>query len=117
MNSVVLMGRLTRDPEYRQTGETTVARYTLAVERRKRDEADFPNIVAFGKAADFAHGYLRKGMRVCISGRIQTGSYEKDGVKVYTTNVVADSQEFCEPRRDDGMTPVDDGVDLDKLFA
>ena len=116
MNSVVLMGRLTKDPELKQSGDTAVARYTLAVERRKRDETDFPQIVAFGKSADFAGKYFRKGMKVCISGRIQTGSYEKDGVKIYTTNVVAENQEFCEPKRED-FEAIPEEVDIDKLFA
>ena len=104
MNNVVLMGRLTRDPEVRYTqGETPrcVARYTLAVNRRfKRDgepEADFINCVVFGKSAEFAEKYFRKGMQVTINGRIQTGSYtNKDGQKVYTTDIVVEQQEFAE---------------------
>lgn len=104
MNVVVLMGRLTRDPEVRYTqGENPrcVARYTLAVNRRfKRDgepEADFINCVVFGKSAEFTEKYFRKGMQVTINGRIQTGSYtNKDGVKVYTTDIVVEQQEFAE---------------------
>ena len=104
MNNVVLMGRLTRDPEVRYTqGETPrcVARYTLAVNRRfKRDgepEADFINCVVFGKPAEFTEKYFRKGMQVTVSGRIQTGSYtNKDGQKVYTTDIVVEQQEFAE---------------------
>ena len=92
MNKVILMGRLTRDPDIRYSqGEkaTAVARYTLAVNRSfKRDgdpDADFINCVAFGRAAEFAERYFRQGIRIVISGRIQTGSYvNKDGVKVYT---------------------------------
>lgn len=100
MNRSVLMGRLTRDPDIRQAGETNIAMYSLAVDRRgKKDEADFINIVAFGKSADFAGKYLHKGMRICVSGRIQTGSYtNKDGQKVYTFDVVAEDQEFCESK-------------------
>lgn len=110
MNQVIFMGRLTKDPETRQTGETTITKYTLAVSRRKGDEADFIPVVAFNKSAEFAERYFKKGMRICISGHVQTGSYEKDWVKVFTWNVVADNQEFCESKKDDVL-------DLDKLFA
>ena len=104
MNKVVLMGRLTRDPEVRYSqGENAlaIARYTLAVDRRfKRDgeqSADFINCVVFGKSAEFTERYFRQGMRVVVCGRIQTGSYtNKDGVTVYTTDVVADRVEFLE---------------------
>lgn len=106
MNKVVLVGRLTRDPEVRYSqGEsaTAVARYTLAVDRRfKRDNeptADFIPCVIFGRSAEFAEKYFRQGMRVAISGRIQTGSYtNKDGVKVYTTEVIVEDQEFAESK-------------------
>ena len=106
MNVVVLMGRLTRDPEVRYTaGENAlaIARYTLAVDRRFRRDgeqtADFITCVAFGRAAEFAEKYLKKGIRIAVSGRIQTGSYtNRDGVKVYTTEVVVDNQEFAESR-------------------
>ena len=102
MNKVILMGRLTRDPEVRYSqGENSlaIARYTLAVDRRfKRDgeaTADFINCVAFGKAAEHAERFYRQGLKVVITGRIQTGSYtNKDGVKVYTTEVVVEEQEF-----------------------
>ena len=103
MNKVILMGRLTRDPEVRYSqGEnaTAVARFTLAVDRRfRRDDAstDFIGCVAFGRQAEFAEKYFRKGMRIAITGRIQTGSYtNKDGQTVYTTDVVADRVEFLE---------------------
>ena len=110
MNKVVLMGRLTRDPEVRYSqGENAlaIARYTLAVDRRfKRDgeqSADFINCVVFGKSAEFTERYFRQGMRVTVCGRIQTGSYtNRDGVKVYTTEVVASQVEFlgsCSPLR------------------
>ncbi|QOV20154.1 single-stranded DNA-binding protein [Blautia liquoris] len=107
MNKVILMGRLTRDPDIRYSaGEnsTAVARYTLAVDRRfKRDgdqTADFINCVAFGRSAEFAEKYLRQGIRMVVSGRIQTGSYtNRDGVKVYTTDVVVEEQEFAESKK------------------
>lgn len=106
MNKVILMGRLTRDPEVRYSGgdnATAVARYSLAVDRRfKRDNepsADFINCVGFGKTAEFAEKYFRKGMRICVVGRIQTGSYtNRDGQKVYTTDVVVEEQEFAESK-------------------
>ena len=104
MNKVVLMGRLTRDPDVRYSqGETplAIARYTLAVDRRfKRNgeqDADFINCVAFGRTAEFAEKYLKQGTKMVVSGRIQTGSYtNRDGVKVYTTEVVIEEQDFAE---------------------
>lgn len=109
MNKVILTGRLVRDPEvrYSQGAEsTTVARYTLAVERRHRANneasADFISCIAFNRAADFAEKYLKKGTKIAITGRIQTGSYtNKDGVRVYTTDVIIEEQEFAESKRDD----------------
>lgn len=106
MNKVILMGRLTRDPELRYTsGENSmaIARYTLAIDRtiKKQGEqsADFINCVAFSKAAEFAEKYFRQGMRVLVSGRIQTGSYtNKEGQKVYTTEVIVDTQEFADSK-------------------
>ena len=106
MNKVVLVGRLTRDPEVRYSqgdSATAVARYTLAVDRRFRRDgeptADFIPCVIFGRSAEFAEKYFHQGMRVSISGHIQTGSYmNKDGVKVYTTTVVVEEQEFAESR-------------------
>ena len=110
MNKVVLMGRLTRDPEVRYSqGENAlaIARYTLAVDRRfKRDgeqSADFINCVVFGKSAEFTERYFRQGIRITVCGRIQTGSYtNKDGVKVYTTEVVVEEQEFAESKHASG---------------
>ena len=102
MNSVVLIGRLTRDPEVRYTeSQLAVARFSIAINRVPgRDGqdrgADFPNIVVFGKQAENCERFLTKGRQVAIQGRIQTGSYEKDGRKVYTTDVVADRVEFLE---------------------
>ena len=106
MNKVILMGRLTRDPEIRYSaGEnsTAVARYTLAVDRRfRRDSdqtADFIGCVAFGKSAEFAEKYFHQGIKICVTGRIQTGSYtNRDGQKVYTTDVVVEDQEFAESK-------------------
>ena len=101
MNKVILMGRLTRDPDMRGEGTGLVARYSLAVDRRfsrnEENNTDFINIVVFGKGAEFAEKYLKKGTKVLVTGRIQTGSYtNKDGQKVYTTDVVAEDQEFAE---------------------
>ena len=120
MNKVILMGRLTRDPEVRYSqGEqsTAIARYTLAVDRRFRRDgdtqtADFINCVAFGRQGEFAEKYLRKGIKIAITGRIQTGSYtNKDGQKVYTTDVVVEEQEFAESKaaseNNGGFAPAD----------
>ena len=103
MNSVSLIGRLTRDPEvrYGQASQTAVARFSIAIDRgRDRDGndrgTDFPNIVCFGKTAELVEKYLGKGRLVGITGRIQTGSYERDGKKVYTTEVLADRVEFLD---------------------
>ena len=111
MNKIMLIGRLTRDPEIRYStndNNTAIARYTLAVNRpfRKNGEqqADFLPCIAFGKTAEFAEKYLAKGMRVAIEGRIQTGSYtNRDGQKVYTTDVVVERQEFLEKRADNSQ--------------
>lgn len=106
MNKVILMGRLTRDPEVRYAqneNSTAVARYSLAVDRRfKREgeqDADFIGCVAFGRATEFAEKWLHKGSKVVVTGRIQTGSYtNKDGQKIYTTDVVIEEQEFAESK-------------------
>ena len=103
MNKVILIGRLVADPETRQTQTGgTVARYRLAVDRpRGKDgqrEADFISCVAFGKSAEFADKFLHKGTKIAVEGRMTTGSYEKEGVKHYTTDVVIDRHEFCEGR-------------------
>ena len=152
MNKVILMGRLTRDPEVRYSaGDSSmaIARYSLAVDRRRRanagsDEqtADFINCVAFGRSGEFAEKYFRKGTKVLVTGRIQTGSYtNKDGVRVYTTDVVVEEQEFAESRNAsgsdnsgfvgadfggqtsqpvgaaDGFMPIPDGIDEELPFA
>lgn len=140
MNKVILMGRATRDTEARYTsGENSmcIARYTLAVDRRfKRDgdqSADFIPCVAFGKAGEFAEKYIKKGTKIAVSGRIQTGSYtNKDGVKVYTTEVVVEEQEFAESKSGnsgsdrkqteakkddmDGFMNIPDGIDDELPF-
>lgn len=110
MNKVILMGRLTRDPDVRYSqGEKSmaIARYSLAVDRRGRknqdgeQNADFISCVAFDKAGEFAEKYFKQGMRVLVSGRIQTGSYtNKDGVKIYTTDIVVEDQEFADSKGD-----------------
>lgn len=125
MNKVILMGRLTRDPEVRyvngQNGSTAVARYTLAVDRRFKQEgqqeADFISCVAFGKNGEFSEKYLHKGMKILVTGRIQTGSYtNKDGQKVYTTDIVVEEQEFAESKK--GMSESDkDARDQEALQA
>ena len=138
MNRVILMGRLTRYPDVRYTQGNepmAVARYTLAVNRRTRkedgsQEADFINIVAFRKAGEFAEKYFRQGMRVLVAGRIQTGSYtNKDGQRIYTTDVIVDEQEFADAKRDgaesshygtpspagDGFMNIPDGVEDEGL--
>lgn len=110
MNKVILMGRLTRDPEVRYSaGEnaTAIARYTLAADRKYKQEgqqnADFIQCIAFGKSAEFAEKYFRKGMKIAITGRVQTGSYtNKEGQKVYTTDVVIEEQEFDEGKNSSG---------------
>lgn len=142
MNKVILMGRLTRDPEVRYSqGEQSmaVARYSLAVDRKFKREgdaqtADFINCVAFGKSGEFAEKYLRKGIKIVVTGRIQTGSYtNKDGQKVYTTDVVVEEHEFAESKASsqnndssaskpepenagDGFMNIPDGIDEELPF-
>ena len=125
MNRTILIGRLTKDPDVRYTqGENSmcIARYTLAVDRKGKDKgADFISCVAFGKGGEFAEKYLNKGKKIAVTGKIQTGSYtNKDGVKVYTTDVVVEDHEFCEslekkeePKASgmDGFMNIPDGMD------
>lgn len=133
MNKTILIGRLTRDPDIRYTNgdkPVCIARYTLAVDRRVKKEgennADFIPCVAFGKSGEFAEKYLKKGTKIAVTGRIQTGSYtNRDGQKVFTTDIVIEEQEFCESKRSeertdtDGFMNIPDGIedemDLDNL--
>ena len=137
MNKVILMGRLTRNPEVRYSqGENplAIARYTLAVDRKfkkeKEENADFIRCVAFGKAGEHAEKYYKQGLKVTVAGRIQTGSYtDRDGRKVYTTEVVVEEQEFAESRREgqqapqpapvdeDGFMNIPDGIDEELPFS
>lgn len=130
MNKVILIGRLSRDPEVKTTQNTTFARYTLAVDRRfKKDNdtqtADFINCVTFGKSAEFAEQYLRKGTKIAITGRIQTGKYtNRDGQTVYTTDVVVEEHEFVESKAkeekekpdEDGYVNIPEGIDEELPF-
>ena len=122
MNRVILMGRLTKNPEIKYTGkdnDMAVARYTLAVNRRyKRDgeqEADFISCVTFGKSAEFAQKYLYKGMRIVIDGRISTGSYkDKDGKTIYTTDVIVEEHEFAQNKDGSGGEDLSETSKTDK---
>ena len=110
INKIILMGRLTKDVELRQAGDTSVAKYTLAVNRSfKREgqpDVDFINCVAFGKSAEFAEKYFQKGQQVAVVGRIQTGNYtNKEGIKVYTTDVIVEEQHFADSKKDGGGSP------------
>ena len=131
MNKWTGIGRLTKDVEarYSQGNEPMcIARFTLAVDRKYKKDgeatADFINIVAFGKSGEFAEKYFKKGMRVAVSGRIQTGSYtNQEGKKVYTTDIVAEELEFCEskgtqdaPAKDDGFMQIPDDIGSDLPF-
>lgn len=128
MNKVILIGRLTKDPEVRYTnGETplAIARYSVAVDRQSKEEsaADFIGCVAFGKQGEFAEKYLHKGMKVAVEGRIQTGSYtNKEGKKVYTTDVVVERHEFAESKAsentsDEGFMNFPPNIDDEIPFA
>lgn len=115
MNKVILIGRLTKDPETSTKGETIVTRFTTAIDRKfKKDEADFIRCVCFGKTAEFVNKYFHKGMKIALTGRIQTGDYEKDGVKHYTTDVVAEEVEFADSKKVDesGFEPAETEADL-----
>lgn len=143
MNKVILMGRLTRDPDIRYTQPNSaqeqicIARYSLAVDRRFRRDGDsqtvdFISCVAFGRQAEFAEKYLRKGTKIALTGRIQTGSYiNRDGQKVYTMDVVVEGQEFAESKaagqttqqnpapmaREDGFMEIPDGLEEELPFS
>lgn len=121
MNRVCLCGRLTKDPDVRYTQGAepmAIARYTLAVDRRtKEKETDFISCIAFGKSAEFAEKYLHKGIKIAVEGRIQTGSYtNKDGKKIYTTDVVVESTEFAESKNSAQQAPAEPTADMDEGF-
>lgn len=130
MNLFIGIGRLTRDPEVRRNGDKANASYTLAVNRRNKQEgqpdADFFRCVAFGKNADFVEKYLRKGTKILVRGELRTGSYEKDGQKHYTTDIWVNEHEFVEGKASSeaqpqeealAFTPIPDGYDEDLPFA
>lgn len=144
MNKVILMGRLTRDPEIKTHGNTTVGKITLAVDRKFKQDgqpsADFINCIAFGKLAEFQEKYCKKGIKLIITGRIQTGSYtNKDGKTIYTSDIVIEEQEFAEskgsssssssteskpeskpssgPALSDGFMSIPDGIDESLPFC
>ena len=120
MNKVVLMGRLTKDPEVKYTqsqNPTAIARFSMAVDRRVKKDgeptADFINCVAFGKTGEFIEKYFSKGMKMAVTGHIQTGSYDdKDGKKVYTTDVIVDNCEFVEKKDAQGEPKQESFVDI-----
>lgn len=143
MNKVILVGRLTRDPEIRSTANSIMASFSVAVDRRfKQDgqpDADFPRVIAWGKTAEFIEKYFHKGMKIAIEGRIQTGSYQnQSGQTIYTTDVIAEAVEFVESKNasqnnggggstqntpqtapqtaDDGWMNIPDGVDEELPF-
>ena len=103
MNKLILIGRLTKDPEIRMSGSVTIAKFSLAVDRRfKRDgepEADFFNCTAFNKTAEFIEKYCKKGMKMALEGRIQNDNYEKDGVKHYGVTAIVENIEFAESKK------------------
>lgn len=120
MNKWFGIGRLTKDPSIMAKTETKIARYTLAVDRRSKDKgADFINCVAFGRNADFAETYLHQGTKIAVEGRVQTGSYKnKSGDTVYTTDIVIDSQEFCEGKKTQEVaTPVQKEPEMDGFLS
>ena len=135
MNKVILVGRLTREIELKTAGESSVVKNSLAVDRRFKNkngeiETDFINITAFGKTAEFIEKYCKKGTKLVIEGRIQTGSYEKEGQKVYTTDVIVENVEFAESKKtseaesvpntsetsSDGFINIPDGIDEELPF-
>ena len=140
MNKVIIVGRLTRDPDIRTTANSTMATFSVAVDRRYKQEgqpeADFPRVIAWGKTAEFIEKYFHKGMKIGIEGRIQTGSYQnQSGQTIYTTDVIAEAVEFVESKAasqgggntsqpaqnapqttDDGWMNIPEGVDEELPF-
>lgn len=109
INVVVLVGRLTREADMRSKDDKSIAKFSLAVNRMKKDEADFINCTAFGKTAEIVEKYTRKGSRVAVRGKIQTGSYtNKEGQKVYTTDVIVDDLQLLDPKSDEPVVKDDD---------
>ena len=137
MNKIILIGRLCKDVETKYSGETAISRYTLAVDRRYKKDgeqtADFISCVAFGKNGEFAKKYLKKGMKIAVIGRIQTGSYtNKENQKVYTTDIIVEEHEFCESKGsgangnnqeaalntdENGFMDIPDDIDADLPFS
>ena len=119
-NLVSLIGRPTKDMDFRQNGENSVARFTLAVDRKfsKEKQADFISCVAFNKTAENLNKYVKKGQKIAVMGEIRTGSYEKDGVKVYTTDVLVNEFEFCESKKEQESAPdqfIPEDISVDSL--
>ena len=115
MNKINLMGNICKDLELRKAGETSVVKFNIAVKRRMAKEGqqqtDFISCVAFGKTAEFLSSYFKKGQQVAISGRIQTGSYDKDGQKVYTTDVIVEEVYFCGSKGESKQTDIEEATD------
>lgn len=121
LNKCILCGRLTKDVEVRSSGDTLVARYSLAVDRKysknEEKQTDFINCVCFGKTAEFAEKYLHKGMKILIVGRIQTGSYTtKDGRKVYTTDIIVEEHEFVESKATESNSTNSNNTDGEFMY-
>ena len=120
MNSVQLIGRLTSDPYVAENAQTMVAKMTLAVDRpptKDGEKADFPRVIAFGKTAEMVSKYLTKGRKIAVSGKIQTGSYEKNGVTIYTCDVIADRVEFLDSAKSQGQEKVGEQMEMDPVFV
>ena len=119
MNKFLGIGRLTRDPDirYSQSDGKAIARYTLAIDRRGKDQqADFISCVAFGKSAEFAEKYLKKGTKIAITGHIITGNYtDRDGRKVYTTDIAVDEHEFVESKKQEPANDNGSFQDMDTM--
>lgn len=119
MNSVILIGRLTKDPEIRYTseGQMAISKFTLAIDRGKEKGADFPRVTVFGKQAENLEKYLHKGDRAAVQGRLQTGSYKnKDGETVYTTDVIADRVEYLSEKKKDAQQEDFSAIEEDVPF-
>lgn len=112
MNRVILIGRPTKEPDVRYKEQLAIARFTLAVDRKGKEKAtDFISCVSFGKTAEFIEKYIRKGTKIAVEGRIQTGSYTKNGEKFYTTDVIVEQVEFAQSKEQDGEEHVPGPMD------